>query len=489
MPHASIMTEFNAAEAKLARAFLEKPLKTLCRLETKEHANGAWLTNERGTTYAILLLEPPHPQTGLSRLRFTIDGNPLFSIKGADWMVLFEPWADRFHMVAYEEFRSRMQGKVNPEYMSVWQEDAGPVVTMHLDWAKGSKLIKKTQDLKKGSFLAYREEQLREPERFVHLHNHSTFSLLDGASTVEGIARRAYLNGQPGIALTDHGNCFGAYKHWEACTERGIKPIMGCEIYLVDDVNKKYTDDSGTIRRFEHHLTLIASDQTGWANLSKMMTRGSRDHYYYVPRIDYAMLREFNAGIICLTGCFKGPVAHFLQTQSKKDSETVLPWWRQRNVDLAVKNLQTLQGIFGDRLYGECMNIDFAQYAAIVPELMGIFDSYKVAKLLTNDCHYEVAEDAELQAMMTLISNQKVDDVGGQIKKTGDLFIRDTNELTAGAPWVTKDMLERTMEVADRCSLTFEHGRPRFPKYDMEKDPHWESFVKNGKKAIVPRPS
>jgi len=152
----------------------------------------------------------------------------------------------------------------------------GPLVhvNLHLDWAIANKLVKLAAPLK-GSYLAWRERKLATKEDFVHLHCHSEFSLLDGATAIDQVAMRAMLNGQPGIALTDHGYCFGSFKHWKACTDLGIKPLMGCEIYLVDDVNQKYVDDQGVTRRFEHHLTLIAMTQEGWANLCKMLTRGA----------------------------------------------------------------------------------------------------------------------------------------------------------------------------------------------------------------------
>ncbi|MCL2641540.1 MAG: PHP domain-containing protein, partial [Phycisphaerales bacterium] len=363
-------------------------------------------------------------------------------------------------------------------------EPEGDKVMMRLGWAPSHENLQ-SHTLEKGGgggeFFKYRAEKLREPERFVHLHNHSSYSLLDGVSSIEGIAQCAYLNGQPGIALTDHGNCFGAFRHWKACKDRGIKALMGCEIYFVENVNERYTDDDGVVRRFEHHLTLIAQDAAGWANLSKMLTVAARDHYYYVPRVDWQLLQTYSEGIICLTGCVKGPVAHFLQTRLSKEGESKLPWWNQRNLDRVVANLARLQSIFGDRLYGECMNIDYSPYAKIVPELIEFLDHFDIPRVLTNDNHYETANDAELQAMLTRISNQKVDELGGRFQKQGLYYIRDANELTyPSAPpqsWLTPDMLERTVEVMDRCSLSFDRKGYLFPPFAVEEDPMWAQFL------------
>lgn len=267
----------------------------------------------------------------------------------------------------------------------VLPQEGGFDILINLDWAVSINLARLHGSLK-GSYIKWREKKLATPENFVHLHNHSTYSLLDGASSIDRIAEMAVVNGQPAIALTDHGYMFGAYKHWAACKKRGIKGLMGVEAYLVDDVNKKYVAEDGSARRWEYHQTLIAQNQTGWENLCKLMTIACRDHFHYVPRIDHKLLFQHKEGIICLTGCFKGMAAHYLQHRPLKEGESKLPLWLEYNPDKAREFLRMYKSEFGDRLYGEVMNIDYAPYNACLPELCQLLDEEGIPKIATNDC-------------------------------------------------------------------------------------------------------
>jgi DNA polymerase-3 subunit alpha len=396
------------------------------------------------------------------------------------WLVLHDPTQNKVYLISWAKFVESINTLCrNPQafngMMNVSTEGDWIQVMIHLDWAVGSKIIRHVAGLK-GSYLQHREKKLVQKETYCHLHGHSEMSLLDGACAIEGLARRALLNGQPGIALTDHGNVFGAYKHWQACEEQGVKALMGVEAYMVDDVNKRYKTIDGKDRRFEHHQTLIAMNQTGWENLCKLMTIAGRDHYYYVPRIDHKLLFEHNEGIICLSGCFKGMAAHYLQTRLLREGEMELPWFMKRDPDRSRQYIRSYKKVFGDRYYGEVQNIDYEPYRAIVEELGQMLRDEGVPLVTTNDFHYEREEDAIIQSILTRISNQKVDGLGEKMSEKGVYYIRSREEVAAGAPWVTADMMDRTVEVMERCTLSFKREGYLFPPFDVKSDPDWAAF-------------
>lgn len=479
---AAKLTEYNEAECKLSREFLENALESFTKQKVIRHANGVWLENPANkTTYNTCLIPPPHAQSGMIKFFLDKGGNPLYGLGGAvTWLLLHEAHANKVWFIHWPTLLTTIQGLVqNPQLcggmMNVRWEGDLLAVAMHLDWAMGAKLIKH-QGVLKEDFTAWREKKLVTKENFCHLHCHSEFSLLDGASNIENLALRAMLNGQPGIALTDHGNVFGAYKHWAACKELGVKSLIGVEAYLVDDVSSKYATVDGSARRFEYHQTIIAMNATGWTNLSKLLTAGARDHFHYVPRIDHNMLFKHNEGLIVLSGCFKGMAAHYLQTRPLKEGETELPPWYVRDPEKSRQYIRMYKKVFGDRYYGELQNIDYEPYRAIVPELKQILMEEGVPLVCTNDCHYEKEEDAIVQSVLSRISRQRVDGIGEGLKEKGVYFIRSRAEMEAGAPWSTPDMYDRSVEIMDRCSLTFEKDGYLFPHFDISTDPDWAAF-------------
>ena len=484
MPRAPQLHQMDQAEHSLAREFLVAALTPVLgvTLETVPDSL-TWLVNKAtGATYNICLLSPPDTMTGM--VQVALDrrtGNPMHGRAGSTWLLFFDPQAGRVWLVPWLEFIGWMKAM----YPAVTYQQAmmrvrldGDIyrVGMHMDWAIGVKLVKKTCDLGR-QYMVWRDRKLVTPEQFVHLHCHSMYSLLDGVSSIDGIAREARVNGQPGIALTDHGFCFGAFKHWKACTEAGVKPLIGVEAYMVDDVNKRYEGPDGTARRFEHHQTIIASNQEGWENLCLLLTEGCRDHSYYVPRIDHNMLFKHNAGLIVLSGCFKGPVAHYLQKRPLGPGETELPWGLQYNPARARETARTYKKVLGDRYFGEVHNNDYAPYMQCVPELLQVFEDEGIPTVLCADAHYERAEDAIVQSMVSRISNQRVDGMGEQSQETGVYYIRSKAEMQAGAPWATDAMCARTCEVMDRCSLSFERKGYLFPFYDTHADTDWAAFA------------
>ena len=482
MSRAPVLEAFSEQEFKLSREYLKGALAAPLGAKLVDSDDGKWLVNaSSGSTYNTYLIGKPDPQLGM--VRVVIDHStltPMHGKAGASWLVLHNPHLNKAWVISWANFL-RWVGEVskNPQYQSALMrlrsEGTNLHILLNLDWAARVGLIRSALDLPKGEFLQWRDGKLAAKEDFCHLHNHSTYSLLDGVSTIDDIADQAVLNGQPGIALTDHGNVFGARKHWDACMERGIRPVSGIEMYMVDDVTQNYSHN-GTLRRFEYHQTILAMNETGWKNLSKLITIGGRDHFLYVPRIDHKLLLENSEGLIVLSGCFKGMVAHYLQTRPIKEGEIDLPPWLRRDPDESRRIMRMYKAALGDRYYVEVMNIDYAPYMQIVPEILEMAHTEGVPLVLTNDCHYPRPEDAILQAAMSRISKTNVDGLGDAMMEKGVYYIRSKAEMQVGAPWATDEMCARSVEIMNRCNMSFERTEFLFPHYDLEKDCDWAAY-------------
>lgn len=357
--------------------------------------------------------------------------------------------------------------------------EPGDVLNVYLNygWALEVKLIHKVVKLKGDPFLRHRGVSLCTSEQFVHLHAHSYFSLLDGVAPPAALVEQAKLNGQPAIALTDHGSMFGTYKFWQAGKEHGIKTLLGVEAYMVDNdrLKDRYKDSRGTFRRFEYHQTLIAMNQQGWENLCELMSLGSRENFYYVPRISHEMLFKYSEGLIVLSGCFKGMVAHHLQ-QFPLELTADFDVYRY-DPDRARSIMLRYKEVLGDRYYAEVHSNDFARYMDAVPRIMQLADDCGVPKVIANDAHYTVTEDAVIQRLLSKINHTKVDELGDQ--QSGPYYLKCRDEIVH--PLFTADMYARTAEIADRCSLSLERTGYMFPQYQLDGDVDWSAYQQAGK--------
>jgi DNA polymerase-3 subunit alpha len=272
---------------------------------------------------------------------------------------------------------------------------------------------------------------------------------------------------------------FGVYKFFNACKAAEVKPLIGCEFYVVDDVKQRYIDTAGTIRRFEYHQTVLAMNPQGWENLCKLGSMACKHQYYYVPRIDRSQLLLHNDGLIVLSGCFKGTVAwHLMQHDPEV---TRLQPWCCRSPERSRKIMQEYHAVYGDRYFIECQHIDgFDQYNAIMPELIGMARDEGVKCVVTNDCHYEREEDAVLQALMSRISKDGVGDgVGGKFAQKGSLFIKRRAEIVN--PNFTPDMFDTTVEIMERCDVDLSFKGYMFPAFPIEADIDYPAFLAGGK--------
>ncbi len=396
----------------------------------------------------------------------------------AQWLGVVESTTSEVHLMPYVQFRKLFDYTINHggnfQGFSIAAQGDHQVAKVNLGWAAQQNLIAKTICFGKDdeSFFNWRAFAGATKEQFVNLHNHSYYSMLDGVAAPEDLVRAAVQNGQPGIALTDHGYMHGLYKLDKACREYEIKGMYGCEIYLVDDVSQKYTDARGNIRRFEYHLTLIAMDQEGWENLCTMMSIACKDHFYYVPRVGRAMLQRFQKGLLCLTGCFKGPGQFHLQQYESTITEDV-PWYRF-DPNLSRQWYMFLKETFGDRCYGEIHLNDYGRYMNAVPTILQMQADCGLKTVVAQDAHYSVTEDALLQSLLSRINQNKADDIGAEGRKTGPYYIRSRTEIDY--PLFTPDMFDRSCEIMERCTLSLENKLYLFPAYNIKADRDWASY-------------
>jgi DNA polymerase-3 subunit alpha len=287
---------------------------------------------------------------------------------------------------------------------------------------------------------------------FVHLHNHTEYSLLDGASSVEGLVKLAAEFRMPSLAITDHGNMFGAIKFYKAAQKAGVKPIIGAELYVAPRSRTEKKPDTD-IHEASFHLTLLCRNETGYHNLIKLTTRAYLEGFYYRPRIDKELLAEHADGLIGLSGCLKGEVNYYL---------------RRDDPERAMEAASRYQQILGpENFYLEVMRAGFADQERIIPGIRELGSTLDIPIVATNDCHYLRPDDARAHdALVCIQTGKKLSDQNRMKMSSGELYFRSQQEMAkvfADMP----DAVRRTREVADRCNLLldFEHIRFHLPLY------------------------
>ena len=287
------------------------------------------------------------------------------------------------------------------------------------------------------------------PEKFVHLHNHSHYSLLDGAMKCEDMAQRAADDGQHALALTDHGNMFGAVDFYLQCTKRGVKPILGMEAYVTRD---RFDRNPDKVRNRSFHMVLLARNATGYNNLVKLSSKGFLEGFYYRPRIDRRLLAEHAEGIIGLTACMSGE-----------------PNWhlRQGNVAAAVEAAAAYRDILGrDNYFLEIQNHGIEEEAQIRRLMPEVARETGVGIIATNDCHFLDRSHHEAHDILMAIQTGKtLNDPSRWRSNTPEVYFKSTQEmLELFQDW--PEAVENTLRVADMVDFKLELGKlllPAFP--------------------------
>ena len=279
---------------------------------------------------------------------------------------------------------------------------------------------------------------------FVHLHVHTEYSLLDGAARIKKLAKVCKEYGMPAVAITDHGNMYGAVAFFDACEDNGIKAIFGCEFYCCDDLTVK----QGKTKL--NHLILLAKNDVGYHNLCKLNTIAFEKGYYYKPRIDLKALKEHSEGLICLSACVAGEVPQLILQRRFDEAEQLVLWFKE---------------VFKDDYYLELQNHGLEEQLIINEKLREFSKKHGIKTVATNDVHYIYRDDAEMQDVLMCVAMQKTLDDPDRMKFPNDEFYFKTAEEMKQAFPNDPEAIETTLEIADKCNFKLTYGHYMYPKY------------------------
>ena len=286
---------------------------------------------------------------------------------------------------------------------------------------------------------------------FTHLHVHTEYSLLDGSSKIKEIVARAKELGMDSLAITDHGVMYGVIDFYRAAREVGIKPIIGCEVYVAPGSRFDKEISSGEDRY--NHMVLLAENNTGYKNLSKIVSKGFVEGFYYKPRVDAEVLKEYHEGIIALSACLAGEIPRLLALGL---------------YDEACKSAQKYRDIFGENnffLELQDHGIDMQRY--VNQQLVRMSSELNIPLVCTNDVHYTLAEDAEAHDILLCIQTQKkVADEDRMRYEGGQYYLKSAQEMAELFPYALES-LENTHKIAERCNVEIEFGVTKLPKYEV----------------------
>lgn len=284
---------------------------------------------------------------------------------------------------------------------------------------------------------------------FVHLHIHSEYSLLDGANRIKDLPVRAKELGMNAIAITDHGVMFGAIDFYKACKANGVKPIIGCEVYVAPRGRK---DKEPKIDEKYNHLILLAKNNEGYKNLAKLVSLGFIEGFYYKPRIDKEILEKYHEGIICLSACLAGEVNQAILNNNIEEAKKVALWF---------KNL------FGEDYYLEVQNNGIKEQVLVNQKLVDLSRELNIPLVATNDAHYLKKEDAyNHEVLLCIQTGKKMTDEDRMRFDTDELYVKSPEEMIEYFKNIP-EAIENTVKIAEKCNVEFEFGHTILPNYDV----------------------
>ncbi|MBQ2640930.1 MAG: DNA polymerase III subunit alpha, partial [Lachnospiraceae bacterium] len=286
---------------------------------------------------------------------------------------------------------------------------------------------------------------------FAHLHVHTEYSLLDGSNKINEYVRRVKELGMTAAAITDHGVMYGVIDFYKAAKKEGIKPILGCEVYVAPGSRKDREASHGDDRYY--HLILLAENNTGYANLMKIVSRSFTEGFYYKPRVDLDLLREFHEGIIACSACLAGEVAREIL---------------RGNTEAAREAAKRYLDIFGEGNYFlELQDHGYADQQTVNAELLRMSRELGIPLVATNDCHYTFAEDAEAHDILLCVqTGKKLADENRMRYPGGQFYVKSEEEMRKLFPYA-KEALDNTQRIADRCNVEIEFGVTKLPHFDV----------------------
>ena len=295
------------------------------------------------------------------------------------------------------------------------------------------------------------------PAPFVHLHCHTDYSLLDGACEIGQLMDLAEKQEMPSVAITDHGNLFGAVEFYNEATSRGIKPIIGCEVYVSQEGHKSRSETD----RY-NHLLLLCKDQTGYRNLIRLVSTAYLDGFYYKPRIDKDLLSAHSKGLICTSACLRGDL-----------NEALL----QKGYDEGRRLAYTYQDMFGkENFYLEIQDHGLDQDKELIPHLLRLSGESGIPLVATNDAHYLTQGHAASHDALLCIQTGKLLNEPNRMRFATQEFYLKTREEMLKALDGNEDPLNRTWEIAEQCNLKIEQVANPFPKFDVPSEHSTDSY-------------
>ncbi len=286
---------------------------------------------------------------------------------------------------------------------------------------------------------------------FTHLHVHTEYSILDGASKIKEITARAKELGMDSLAITDHGVMYGVIDFYKAAREVGIKPILGCEVYVAP--GSRFDKEAGASDDRYYHLVLLAENNQGYANLIKIVSKGFTEGFYYKPRIDMELLEQYHEGIIALSACLAGEIPRLLASGL---------------YDEACKAARRMNNIFGQgNFFLELQDhgIELQQY--VNQQLIRMSSELSIDLVATNDVHYTLASDAAAHDILLCIqTGKKVHDEDRMRYEGGQYYLKSPQEMEALFPYA-KQALENTHKIAQRCNVEIKFGETKLPKFEV----------------------
>lgn len=306
---------------------------------------------------------------------------------------------------------------------------------------------------------------------FTHLHTHTEFSLLDGACRIKQLVCRAKSLGMQSLAITDHGNMYGAVDFYKACKSEGIKPVIGCEVYVAP---RTRFDKDKVLDKEYNHLILLCENETGYKNLIHMVSKAFTEGFYFKPRIDHDLLEKHHEGLICLSACLAGEIPQALLQKDYERAKNTALWYN---------------GLFGSgNYYLELQNHGLPEQQVVNEGIKRIARETGIPLAATNDVHYIEKQDAKIQQVLICIATNHVigDDTGLEFH-ADEFYLKSEEEMRALFP-DTPEAIDNTQVIADRCNFDFEFGNTKLPYFETpEHMDHFAYFKKLCLEGMVKR--
>lgn len=297
---------------------------------------------------------------------------------------------------------------------------------------------------------------------FAHLHVHTEYSLLDGACRINKIAAAARQKGMTSLAITDHGVMYGVIDFYRACQKEGIKPVIGCEVYVAP---RSRFDKTSSFEKY-YHMVLLCENNTGYQNLIKLVSLGFTEGFYSKPRVDDELLKKYHEGLICLSACLAGEIPQKLLNGDYTGAKAKAEYYRD---------------LFGkDNFFIELQDHGIEEQQRIIPNLVKIAEETGVGIVATNDSHYIEKEDSKIHNILLCIqTNRTVDDNDRMEFQTNEFYLKTEQEMRELFSKYPK-AIDNTQNIADRCNVEFEFGVRKLPRFDVpNNEDHLEYFKRN----------